>query len=226
VLFPANYSCSCSQLRWLARSDAELCCFPANCSCSCSQLRWLARSDAEQCCFPAAAPLPHSKRLGLARTVYTHTVQDSMYGDFPAKHTVCTPYISITTYRMYTVYTPYKYMVLAHICLAHICSYNNIYLAHILAYKYMVLAHYKRSIGIDIYGSGPLQKVNTYTGMVLAHYKSSIRINIWFWPTTKGQTQNCAFPLLQHSRVFSEHTHTHTHTHAHTHTHTHTHTPM
>ena len=31
--------------------------------------------------------------IGLARTVYIYTVHDRMYGDFPAKNTVYTPYI-------------------------------------------------------------------------------------------------------------------------------------
>jgi len=36
--------------------------------------------------------------LGLARTVYTHTVYDCMYGDFPAKNTVYIPYILINVW--------------------------------------------------------------------------------------------------------------------------------
>ena len=36
--------------------------------------------------------------LGLARTVYIHTVYDRMYGVFPAKNTVRTPYIPINVW--------------------------------------------------------------------------------------------------------------------------------
>ena len=36
--------------------------------------------------------------VGLARTVYLHRVYDRMYGDFPAKTTVCTPYIPINVW--------------------------------------------------------------------------------------------------------------------------------
>jgi hypothetical protein len=31
--------------------------------------------------------------VGLARTVYIHTVYDRIFGDFPATNSVCTPYI-------------------------------------------------------------------------------------------------------------------------------------
>jgi len=57
----------------------------------------------------------HYSFLGLARTVYTHCTWPYVWW-FPAKNTVCTPYIGLAQYRMYTVcvYT-YKYMVLAHI---------------------------------------------------------------------------------------------------------------
>jgi len=46
--------------------------------------------------------------LGLARTVYTYTVYDHMYGDFPALNTVCTPYIRINIWFWPTLPIPYR----------------------------------------------------------------------------------------------------------------------
>jgi hypothetical protein len=43
--------------------------------------------------------------VGLARTVYLCTVYDRMYGDFPAKITVCTLYIRRVGQNR--IYTPY-----------------------------------------------------------------------------------------------------------------------
>jgi len=42
--------------------------------------------------------------IGLARTIYIYTVYDRIFGDFPAKNTVYTPYI-------YGSGQPYRYSI-------------------------------------------------------------------------------------------------------------------
>jgi len=65
---------------------------------------WSRLSCAYLCCMTSI------KYLGLARTVYTHRIWP-MYGDFPAKNTVCTPYIPIHVWFWPTLQTSNGWLI-------------------------------------------------------------------------------------------------------------------
>jgi len=79
----------CLHLRRLEGPDVNCFCVHEG-SGPCSGLTWKSAYLCVCCCLTEICVI----LLGLARTVYIYTVYDrGIYGDFPAKNTVYTPYI-------------------------------------------------------------------------------------------------------------------------------------